>query len=434
MSASATHTHEHAPSYYAASANRQLSLPVLQGEEQADVCIIGGGFTGLNTAIELAQKGMSVVLLEAHQIGWGATGRNGGQIIRGVGHDVDQFEKQIGEEGVRNLKLMGIEAVDIVKRRVTELSIDCDLTMGYCDLANKPAHMESFLADKADLESLGYSHEMRMIERDQLHTVVNSDRYIGGMTDMGSGHLHPLNLALGEAAAAQQLGARLFEHSAVTQIDYGPCLTVHTSTGKVKAKQLVIGCNAYLGRLHPRLSSSVIPAGSYVIATEPLGEERARALIPQNMALCDQRVALDYYRLSADHRLLFGGACHYSGRDPADIAAYMQPKMLKVFPQLAGVKIDYQWGGMIGIGANRLPQIGKLPDQPNVFYAQAYSGHGVNATHLSAKLLAEAISGQASSGFDLFAKVPHMAFPGGQRFRAPLLAMGMLWEQAKELF
>ena len=434
MSASATHTHEHAPSYYAASANRQLSLPVLQGEEQADVCIIGGGFTGLNTAIELAQKGMSVVLLEAHQIGWGASGRNGGQIIRGVGHDVDQFEKQIGAEGVRNLRLMGIEAVDIVKRRVTEFSIDCDLTMGYCDLANKPAHMESFLADKADLESLGYSHEMRMIERDQLHTVVNSDRYIGGMTDMGSGHLHPLNLALGEAAAAQQLGARLFEHSAVTQIDYGPNLTVHTSTGKVKAKQLVIGCNAYLGRLHPRLSSSVIPAGSYVIATEPLGEERARALIPQNMALCDQRVALDYYRLSADHRLLFGGACHYSGRDPADIAAYMQPKMLKVFPQLAGVKIDYQWGGMIGIGANRLPQIGKLPDQPNVFYAQAYSGHGVNATHLSARLLAEAISGQASSGFDLFAKVPHMAFPGGQRFRAPLLAMGMLWEQTKELF
>ena len=434
MSASATHTHEHAPSYYPASANRQLSLPVLQGEEQADVCIIGGGFTGLNTAIELAQKGMSVVLLEAHQIGWGASGRNGGQIIRGVGHDVDQFEKQIGAEGVRNLRLMGIEAVDIVKRRVTEFSIDCDLTMGYCDLANKPAHMESFLADKADLESLGYSHEMRMIERDQLHTVVNSDRYIGGMTDMGSGHLHPLNLALGEAAAAQQLGARLFEHSAVTQIDYGPNLTVHTSTGKVKAKQLVIGCNAYLGRLHPRLSSSVIPAGSYVIATEPLGEERARALIPQNMALCDQRVALDYYRLSADHRLLFGGACHYSGRDPADIAAYMQPKMLKVFPQLAGVKIDYQWGGMIGIGANRLPQIGKLPDQPNVFYAQAYSGHGVNATHLSARLLAEAISGQASSGFDLFAKVPHMAFPGGQRFRAPLLAMGMLWEQTKELF
>jgi len=152
------------------------------------------------------------------------------------------------------------------------------------------------------------------------------------------------------------------------------------------------------------------------------------------MALCDQRVALDYYRMSADHRLLFGGACHYSGRDPADIAAYMQPKMLKVFPQLADVKIDYQWGGMIGIGANRLPQIGKLPDQPNVFYAQAYSGHGVNATHLSAKLLAEAISGQASNGFELFAKVPHMAFPGGQRFRAPLLAMGMLWEQTKELF
>lgn len=434
MLRSSTHTHEHAPSYYAATINQQLGLPVLQGEEQADVCIVGGGFTGVNTALELAERGLSVVLLEAHQIGWGASGRNGGQLIRGVGHDVGRFEKQIGAEGVRSLKLMGIEAVEIVTERVARFNIDCDLTMGYCDLANKPAHMEGFLADREELKSLGYRHEMTVIEREQLHTVVGSDRYVGGMTDMGSGHLHPLNLVLGEAAAARQLGARLFEHSPVTRIDYGSTLTVHTATGRVQAKQLVLGCNAYMGQLNPKLGGTVIPAGSYVIATEPLGEERARSLIPQNMALCDQRVALDYYRLSADHRLLFGGACHYSGRDPADVAAYMRPKMLKVFPQLADVKIEFQWGGMIGIGANRLPQIGRLDDQPNVFYAQAYSGHGVNATHLAARLLAEAMAAQASSGFDVFAKVPHMAFPGGQRFRAPLLAMGMLWERTKELF
>jgi len=195
----------------------------------------------------------------------------------------------------------------------------------------------------------------------------------------------------------------------------------------------VLGCNAYLNELNPELGGKVLPAGSYIIATEPLSEALAHSLLPQNMAVCDQRVALDYYRLSADRRLLFGGACHYSGRDPKDIAAYMRPKMLEVFPQLAGVKIDFQWGGMIGIGANRLPQIGRLKDQPNVYYAQAYSGHGVNATHLAGKLLAEAISGQQSGGFDLFAKVPHMTFPGGKHLRSPLLALGMLWHRLKEL-
>lgn len=249
---------------------------------------------------------------------------------------------------------------------------------------------------------------------------------------MGSGHLHPLNLALGEAAAASQLGAQLFEQSAVTRIDYGPQVTVHTAGGKVRASNLIIACNAYINGLNDKLSGQVLPAGSYVIATEPLGEARARSLIPQNMALCDQRVALDYYRLSADQRLLFGGACHYSGRDPADIAGYMRAKMLKVFPNLVDVRIDYAWGGMIGIGANRLPQIGKLAGQPNVFHAQAYAGHGVNATHLAGKLLGEAIALRESKGFELFDKVPHITFPGGPLLRSPLLAMGMAWYRLKE--
>ena len=427
------HSPVHAASYYAASANRQLDYPPLQGEVQADVCIVGGGFSGLNTAIELAQKGLSVVLLEAHKIGWGASGRNGGQLIRGVGHGVEQFEHVIGQEGVRELKLMGLEAVEIVRRRVEQFQIDCDLTWGYCDLANKPSHLEGFAEDMAELKQLGYRHEMRLLQPEQMHEVVGSTRYVGGMIDMGSGHLHPLNLALGEAAAAQSLGVQLHENSAVTRIDYGPQVRVHTAQGVVRAANLVLGCNAYMGDLNPQLGGKVLPAGSYVIATEPLSEEQAKALIPQNMALCDQRVALDYYRLSADRRLLFGGACHYSGRDPADIAAYMRPKMLAVFPHLKDVRIDYQWGGMIGIGANRLPQIGRLKDQANVFYAQAYSGHGVNATHLAGKLLGEAIAGQESRGFDLFAQVPHMTFPGGKHLRSPLLALGMLWHRLKEL-
>ncbi|CAM3130661.1 FAD dependent oxidoreductase [Ectopseudomonas mendocina] len=427
------HSPQHAASYYAASVNRQQAYPPLDGERQVDVCIVGGGFSGLNTAIELAQKGLSVALLEARKIGWGASGRNGGQLIRGVGHDVEQFEAVVGKDGVRQFKLMGLEAVEIVRSRIEQFRIDCDLTWGYCDLANKPAHMDGFAEDKAELESLGYRHELRMVPQERIHEVVGSDNYHGAMIDMGSGHLHPLNLALGEAAAAQLLGVQLFEESPVTRIDYGSEVRVHTANGQVRAKYLVLACNAYINGLNPTLSGKVLPAGSYIIATEQLSEEQARQLIPQNMALCDQRVTVDYYRLSADRRLLFGGACHYSGRDPADIAGYMKPKMLKVFPQLADVRIDYQWGGMIGIGANRLPQIGRLKDQPNVFHAQAYAGHGVNATHLAGKLLAEAIAGQESRGFDLFAQVPHMTFPGGKHLRSPLLALGMAWHRLKEL-
>ncbi|MFI8746169.1 NAD(P)/FAD-dependent oxidoreductase [Pseudomonas sp. NPDC077186] len=427
------HGPQHAASYYAASVNRQLAYPPLGGELQVDVCIVGGGFSGLNTAIELARKGLTVALLEAHKIGWGASGRNGGQLIRGVGHGVEQFENLIGADGVRELKLMGLEAVELVRRRVEEFQIDCDLTWGYCDLANKPEHLAGFAEDKAELESLGYRHPLRLLQPEQMHEVVGSDNYVGGMIDMGSGHLHPLNLALGEAAAAASLGVQLFEDSPVSRIDHGREVRVHAARGQVRAKYLVLACNAYINGLEPTLSGKVLPAGSYVIATEPLSEAQARSLIPQNMALCDQRVALDYYRLSADRRLLFGGACHYSGRDPADIAAYMRPKMLKVFPQLADVRIDYQWGGMIGIGANRLPQIGRLKDQANVFHAQAYAGHGVNATHLAGKLLAEAIAGQESRGFELFAQVPHMTFPGGKYLRSPLLALGMAWHRLKEL-
>ncbi len=426
------HSEQHAPSYYAATATRQTSYAPLKGAVQADVCIVGGGFTGLNSAIELAERGYKVVLLEARKIGWGASGRNGGQLIRGVGHGLEQFEKHIGSEGVLAMKHMGLEAVEIVRQRVAKYQIDCDLTWGYCDLANKRRHVEDFFEDLHELQALGYRHELRLLDKTQMHEVVGSEGYLGGLIDMGSGHLHPLNLALGEAAAAESLGVQLHEQSAVTRIDYGNSVAVHTAQGCVQANTLILGCNAYMNQLNPQLGGQVLPAGSYIIATEPLSEEQAQRLIPQNMALCDQRVALDYYRLSADRRLLFGGACNYSGRDPKDIVAFMRPKMLKVFPELANTRVDFAWGGMIGIGANRLPQLGRLPEHHNVYFAQAYSGHGVNATHLAGKLLAEAIHGQ-SNGFDLFAKVPHMTFPGGPALRSPLLAAGMLWHRLLDI-
>ncbi|RLU11273.1 FAD-dependent oxidoreductase [Pseudomonas prosekii] len=425
---------QHAHSYYAATAKAMAPYPALASDLEADVCVIGGGFTGVNTAIELAQRGLSVILLEARRIGWGASGRNGGQLIRGIGHDVSGFARYVGEEGVRYMERAGVESVALVGNRIEQYGIDCDLRWGFCELANTPAQFAAFKVEQEQLLAQGYAHETRLVAPEQIRQqVVDSAVYAGGLIDMGSGHLHPLNLVLGEAQLAQSLGVRIFEQSAVLEIIHGSTVQVRCAGGTVRAGSLVLGCNAHLEELEPKLSGKVLPAGSYIIATEPLPLDLAAQLIPQNLALCDQKVGLDYYRLSADRRLLFGGACHYSGRDPSDIGAYMRPAMLKVFPQLADVRIDYQWGGKIGISANRFPQIGRLSQHPNVFYAQGYSGHGLNVTHWCAKLLGEAIHAGHSQGFDVFSAVPHMTFPGGRALRSPLLALGMFWYRLREM-
>ncbi|WNJ87685.1 NAD(P)/FAD-dependent oxidoreductase [Pseudomonas canadensis] len=423
---------DHARSYYRATANALTERPALGSDLTADVCVIGGGFTGVNTAIELAQRGLSVILLEARRIGWGASGRNGGQLIRGIGHDVSGFAKYVGEEGVRYLERAGIDSVALVGERIREHNIDCDLRWGFCELANTPTQFAAFKGEQEHLAAMGYAHETRLVGPQDIQQVVGSSVYAGGLVDMGSGHLHPLNLVLGEAQLAESLGVRIFEHTEVLELIHGDTVQVRCAGGTVRADHLVLACNAHLEELEPRLSGKVLPAGSYIIATEPLSEDVANQLIPQNLALCDQKVGLDYYRLSADRRLLFGGACHYSGRDPVDIAAYMQPKMLKVFPQLAHTAIEFQWGGKIGITANRFPQVGRLKQYPNVFYAQGYSGHGLNVTHWCAKLLAEGIHAGHSTGLDIFSQVPHMTFPGGKALRSPLLALGMLWYRVKE--
>ena len=426
-------SNDHTQSYYRASAHTLPERPSLGADLIADVCVIGGGFTGVNTAIELAQRGLSVILLEARRIGWGASGRNGGQLIRGIGHDVSGFAKYVGEEGVRYLERAGIDSVALVGQRIAEHGIDCDLRWGFCELANTPAQFAAFKGEQAHLAAMGYAHETRLVAAQDMAQVVGSTVYAGGLVDMGSGHLHPLNLVLGEAQVAEALGVKIFEHTEVLELIHGDTVQVRCAGGSVRAAQLVLACNAHLEDLEPSLSGKVLPAGSYIIATEPLPEQVAEQLIPQNLALCDQKVGLDYYRLTADRRLLFGGACHYSGRDPQDIAAYMRPKMLKVFPQLANTAIEFQWGGKIGITANRFPQVGRLQQYPNVFYAQGYSGHGLNVTHWCARLLAEGIHAGSSRGLDIFSQVPHMTFPGGKALRSPLLALGMAWYRLREM-
>lgn len=419
----------HVGSYYAASAHWQSDYPRLDGDTQCDVAIVGAGFTGISAALALADRGFDVCLLEANRVGWGASGRNGGQLIDGF-TQVERVEKRLGSAAGEIVWQMGLECRELVLDRIERFEIDCDLKFGYLDLALKEREIDDFRRWKAELERRGYPHPLRVVEREELPAYIGSRRYVGGLVNEGNGHLHPLNLCLGEVRAAERLGARVHEQTPVTRIEHGRDPRVITPYGTVRANSVVLAGNAYLGRSEPRLEGTVIPAGSYIIATEPLGEARALELLPRDMAACDQRVALDYFRLSADRRLLWGGLCNYSGRTPRDIGAALRPGMLKAFPQLENARIDYAWGGNIAISINRIPQFGRI--EGNTWYAQGYSGHGLAPAHMAGLVLADAIGGDLER-FDVFERIRHWRLPGGRRFANPALAIGMLYHRLKEI-
>jgi len=420
---------EHTGSYYAASANWPTAYPRLEDAIECDVVVVGGGFSGVNTALELAERGRDVVLIEANRISWGASGRNGGQIIGGIGHDPERFVKSIGEEGVRTIYAMGIEARDVIRDRIDTYAIDCDLKWGYCDVALKPRHMKQFAAWKAFEEKIGNPHPYTVLSRDELQDFVVSDRYLGGLHNTANGHVHPLNLCIGEARALETLGGRIYEQSRVIGLEHGARPTVRTEHGSVRAGQVVLAGNAYLGGLVPDLATRILPSCSSIIATAPLSEALAREIMPGDVAVCDPRTALDYFRLSADRRLLFGGLSNYTGLEPKDLIGVMRRKMNAVFPQLTGIRIDHAWSGWIGIGLNRMPQLGRLSDK--VAYIQAYSGHGVAPTHIMARITAEMIAGETRR-FDTMAAIQHRPFPGGPYLRRPALAIGMAYFKARD--
>ncbi|GHF26176.1 oxidoreductase [Kordiimonas sediminis] len=426
------HSNTMPQSYYAATSNDTDGFDRLTEDCRTDVCVVGGGFTGVATALHLRERGYDVVLLEQNEIGWGASGRNGGQVIGGYGPSLSEFskiEKVFGKENAVSVWQMGVECVDIIADWVEKYQIDCDLTWGYFDAAMKQSDMDYLLRARDTLLDHGYKPEQRIIKQDEVHTIVGSDRYIGGVTNMGWGHAHVLNLLRGEARAAQKLGAKIFEHAMVEDVTFGEPVTVKTDKGTVTADYVVFAGNAYLGKLVPKLESRVLPAGSYIVTTEPLSEEMVQEIMPANFAICDQRWALDYFRLTADRRLLFGGLATYSGLHPKDIKKAILPCMHKVFPQLQDVKIDHEWGGYMGIGINRIPQVGQVA--PNAYFAQAYSGHGVAPTHMSGKLIAEAIDGNKQR-FDIMARIKHPPFPGGRLLRAPMQAIGMAYYRLKD--
>ena len=421
----------HVASYYAATVNDTTRHAPLDSTITVDVCVIGGGLTGISTALNLAERGHSVAVLEASKVGWAASGRNGGQLIAGFACGIDAFAQYLPEEDVKRIWALGQETLDIVRMRVEKHRIDCDLTSGYLTAANKPRDVDALRHARDDAATrFGYDR-LRYIERDALGQYVQSSRYLGGLFDPDSGHLHPLNYTLGLARAASAAGARIFEDSCVIALrrENGHHV-VQTERGTVHAQFVVLACNTYLNTLAPAVARKIMPVGTYVVATEPLGEARARALMPAQAAICDTRFALDYFRPAPDGRVLWGGKVSYSTRAPRHLGEAMRRDMLKTFPQLADVKIDYAWGGFVDITMNRAPHFGRI--EPTIYFAQGFSGHGVNTTGLAGKLIAEAIDGQASR-FDLFGKIHHRDFPGGATLRTPALVLAMAWYRMKDL-
>ena len=419
---------EHTGSYYAATVNEVTDYPVLQGRESADVCVVGAGFTGIATALTLAERGYTVAVVEANRVGWGASGRNGGQLINGIS-GLEKILKKHGP-GIADLVWqMRWRGHEIIRERIEKYGIDCDLKEGFVEVAVKPRQLADIEEAAEERARRSFPYRYEVWDRNQTRELLGTDAFLGGFACYRDGHLHPLNLCIGEARAAHGLGVKIYEQSPVTGIEHGDRPVVKTEQGSVQADAVVLAGNAY-GRLEPKkLSNLVFPAGSYIIATEPLPEDTAREINPRDVAVCDLNEIVDYFRLTADRRLLYGGSCNYSGRDPASIEAYIKPRMVKIYPQLRDVRVEYEWGGKIGIVLNRILAVGRTGK--NVYYCQGYSGHGVNATHVMGEVMADAVAGTLER-YDLFAGMKHFRIPGSQWLGNQIIALGMLYFRLKD--
>jgi len=419
-----------AESWYEASAGRTEAQPALAGDVQADVCVVGGGIAGCSAALHLAERGYRVVLLEAERIGFGASGRSGGQLIPGYACGQAQLVAQLGRADARRLWDWSVEGVTLTRDLIARHRIDCDLNWGHMHVGIKPRQREELKGWQREQEDeFGY-RSLRFLERDEVAAWVASERYIAGLLDSASGHLHPLRYTIGLGLAAASAGVRVYEGSRVTKIERGATVTVRTERGSVRAKHLALCGNIGHGEFAPTLARKTIGIASYIVATKPLGAERAGALLRNNIAVADVNWIIDYYRRSADHRLLFGGRVSYSGIDPIGTARATRKRMLNVFPQLADAEIEYAWGGIIDISMNRAPNFGRL--QPNIYYVQGFSGHGMVLTGFAGRIIAETIAGQAER-FDVYARLKHRDFPGGMLLRRPTLVLAMTWFRLRDL-
>ncbi|GEO82061.1 NAD(P)/FAD-dependent oxidoreductase [Pararhodospirillum oryzae] len=412
----------HAPSWYAASAHQAPPRPPVQGHVETDICVIGAGFTGLSAALDLAEKGYRVRVVEAARVGWGASGRNGGQIVNGYSRDLAVIRARYGVDAERALAAMAQEGGDIIRERVHRHAIACDLVDGGFHAAFTPKQMRALEAMKRDWEGHGLDG-LEMVDRAGLDRIVHSPRYVGGMLDHKGGHFHPLNYCLGLARAFEAAGGTVHEGSAVIAIEETKAqgVRIECAAGTVSARLVLVCANAYLKGVLPALERAVMPVNSQVVTTAPLPEPTVQALLPANACVEDCNYVLDYYRRTADNRILYGGGIHYGGGDPLDITRALRSHLETTFPSLAGVRLDYAWSGTFALTLTRIPHIGRLG--PSVWFSHGDSGHGVTTTQLLGRLLAEAADGQMGR-FDVFAALPNLPFPGGRLFRVPLTRFG----------
>ena len=424
-------------SYYDATARREQIFPPLQGSTACDVAIVGGGLAGLSAAVELAERGFSVVLLEARAIGFGASGRNGGQALAGLACEQTEIERQLGLEASRRVWDMTLEAIDLIGQRCRRYAIDCDWRSGYLSLAvNERKGRE--LAQWHERMQRHYGFDAQPIAPAEMAQWIASPRFHSGLHDPRSGHLHPLKYTLGLGRAAAAAGVRIHENTPVIALRAGAKSVLSTAQGSVTASHVLLAGNVYLQGVAPLLEARIMPVGTYIVASERLAPELVRSLVPSQSAVCDTNFVLDYFRTTADDRVLFGGRVSYSTLTPANLAESMRARMRRTFPQLERTRVEYAWGGFVDITMNRAPDFGRLADLgagkdfANVYYLQGFSGHGLALTGLAGKLVAEAIAGDASR-LDLFSRLRHRNFPGGALLRKPALVLGMAYYRLRDL-
>jgi gamma-glutamylputrescine oxidase len=422
-------------SYYTATAARASSHPALDGDASCDVAVVGGGLAGLSAAIDLRRRGFEVVLLEAREVGSGASGRNGGQAIHGLACDPETIEAQLGPDDARRIWDMSVEALDLLRERMQQHAIACDWRDGYLGLATSARKGRALQAWADRIEAV-YRYPLQRIAPAEIGRWIASPRYHSGIHDPRSGHLHPLKYTLGLARAAAAAGVRIHEHTAVRALVPGARPALRTAAGSVSARQILLAGNVYLRGIAPVLEPRIMPVGTYIACSEVLDAALADSLIPSGAAACDTNFVLDYFRPTPDRRLLYGGRVSYSTRTPDDLAGGLRRRMARTFPQLAATRVEYAWGGFVDITMNRAPDFGRLPAaagaRPNVYYLQGFSGHGLALTGLAGRLVAEAMSGDAGR-FDVFARLRHRRFPGGARLRMPALVLGMAWYRLRDM-
>lgn len=420
------------PTYYTATKKYDLSFPSLEADIEADIVVIGGGFSGINTALELAEQGFSnIVVLEAKYLGYGGTGRNGGQIMAGIGHDLEAIKKDIGDEGLRTIFAISDQGSKIIQDRIKKYDIKADFCHGYGYLGFNERQTKTLRSWENEFKSLDKTNDIYLLTGPDVNKVIGSDAYKSALVHMGAGHVHSLNLLLGEAKALSSLGARIYEYSPALEVSYGETVHVRTAKGSVKAKKMLWACDGFLNKMEPSLDKKTINTYAFQLMTEPLSDELIERISPIRGAYSDIRPIIDYYRVTKENRLLFGSATRYVEHIPLDLKRYNRQLMLQIFPYLKDVNIDLAWGGPMACSANLFPQIGSLINHPNVFYVQGYSGFGVTPSHIICKVLAAGIAEQSDyyNYYKLISRIHHRDIVGKHAFRPSILTVAKCWHQ-----